>query len=104
MKSGQCPHCDKKIPMEKLKCLKSKRAIFCPSCSKAVRIRQTNITITVGFFGALAGVLGREFFNVALSEVIIIMAIFAACYSFIYLKFIGLYFPLEKAQDEDLLI
>jgi hypothetical protein len=33
-----------------------------------------------------------------------IMVIFAICYSYIYLNIIGLYFPLEKAQDEDLLI
>lgn len=90
--------------MKELKGLRCNRAIFCPSCTKAVRVKQKNMTLTVGVFSGLAGVISKDLFNITLIDGVMIMVIFAICYSYIYLNIIGLYFPLEKAQDEDLLI
>lgn len=104
MMSSICPHCSKKIPIEKLKGLRNNRAILCPSCTKGVRIKQKNMVLTVGIFSGAMGIISKEYFGITLIDGVIIMIIFAVCYSFIYLNFVGMYFPLEKAQDEDLLL
>jgi len=100
MKSGKGPHCDKKIPMQSLKNLRNKRAIYCPFCTKAVRVSQQSMMLTVGVTSGIASITSKALFNIPLITTVFITVTFAI----IYLHFIGVYFPLEKAKDDDLLI
>lgn len=104
MKSGQCPHCGKKISKDRLRCLKRSRAISCVYCGKGVRVKQSKISIFTLPFACLAGIFGEDIFNVSAMAGFIIIMIFVFGFTYLYLHFIGMYFPLEKADDEDLLL
>jgi hypothetical protein len=62
------------------------------------------MNLTVAVFSGITGIVSKDLFDIPLIDGVIIMVVFAIFYSFIYLHLIGLYFPLEKAQDEDLLL
>ncbi|NMP31797.1 hypothetical protein HII17_09495 [Thalassotalea sp. M1531] len=102
MKAGICPHCEKKIPNKSLRNLQNNRAIYCPFCAKPIRINQKSIILTVAIFSGIAGIIGKDLFNVSLMTGLLIVVSFAILFSLIYLRFIGIYFPLECAENEDL--
>ena len=104
MKSGKCPHCNKKVPVQSLKNLRKKRAIYCPFCTKPIRVNQKSMILTAGVASGIASIINKALFNVPLITSVFIAITFAIIYSFIYLNLIGLYFPLEKAKDDDLLM
>ncbi len=104
MKSGHCPHCHSQIAWQTLKNLRNNRAITCPSCAKPVRVNQKTQGKTIIVFSALFGVLGRAIFDLDIVDIVITMVIFSLFYTYIHLHYIGIYFPLEKADNEDLLI
>ena len=104
MKSGHCPHCTKKIALTTLKNLRKNRAIYCPSCTKPIRANQKTQVLTIGIFSGLFGILGRALFDLTFVDIVILVVTFSVCYTFIHLNYIGIYFPLEKADDEDLIV
>lgn len=103
MKGKNCPHCQGIIPVDRLMSLKGQRAINCSWCAKPVRVNQGNITLAIVFVSALTGIFSKQVFNTSYLDLFIIMSIFGACYTVIHLKLIGLFFSLEKADDDDLL-
>ncbi len=103
MKKSHCPHCHNQIAWQTLKNLRNNRAIFCPSCAKPVRVSQQLMVRLMIILGALLGFFASAY-NINFLDTSIIFLFVYFCFMFIYQSYIGIYFPLEKADDEDLLI
>lgn len=104
MASCSCPNCKKSLELSVVKGLTNKRAIYCPYCSKAIRVNQSYMIKTMVVFGFLSGLIGTRLFDISTAELVFIMITFSLIYSHIFMHFIGLLFPLEVADDEDLLL
>ncbi|WP_286269691.1 hypothetical protein [Thalassotalea hakodatensis] len=101
MKSSTCPHCHRMIKKNTLKELKNTPSILCPYCIKPIRISERHIDFTVYFFSALSGIVGYGIYKWPIAELVIFIAIFSVVYGVFFKSNIGIYFPLEKGEEED---
>lgn len=104
MKVTNCPCCGIKLYFSQVKPLMKSRAIYCPSCNSGIRVNQSIMTRTMVTIACAGGIVGSTKFQLPLVELVTIIVIFSFVYTYIHIHFIGLFFSLELATEDDLTI
>lgn len=95
-----CPKCNVEMNQKQIDMLKRQEIILCRSCSTYLRIHRKSIPFIMTIIGGIVGVYGASRGFEAI-ELTVFMSIFSLFFYFIFTRFIGIYYKLEKVDSND---
>jgi hypothetical protein len=96
----KCPKCQFEIPEKTVRLLRKQRTILCRNCFTHLQIYRKGIPLFTSSMGGVVGLFTSQK-GIPIENVVVTMFIFAILFYLVFTRYIGFYYNLEEAEEDD---